>query len=89
YLESLLRKGPQPSAPPPAAAPPQASALTGPPAAPPRETWARVELEPGLEVHVSDGYRAPQTEGALRRLTQSFLDLLRARAGHVPRRGGK
>lgn len=93
YLESLLRKGapPAPAAPPQSLAPP---ARMSAPAAPPppastRETWARVELEPGLEVHVSDSYRAPQEEGALRRLSRSFLDVLRARGAQLPRRGGK
>ena len=99
YLESLLRKGaPPPSAPlppaqssmPPARAPgPAASAGPPPPSASTRETWARVELEPGLEVHVSDSYRAPQEEGALRRLSRSFLDVLRARGAQSPKRGGK
>jgi DNA-binding transcriptional MerR regulator len=90
YLESLLRKvpsSPLPSSPPPPQAPP--SALSGTPFAAPRETWARVELEPGLEVHVSDGYRAPQGEGALRRLSQMFLNVLRARGAGSPGRGRK
>lgn len=90
YLESLLQKSPSLSAPhassPP---PPRAAALMGPPSGSTRETWSRVELEPGLEVHVSDGYRAPQSEGALRRLSQSFLNLLRVRGGRTPGRGGK
>jgi DNA-binding transcriptional MerR regulator len=93
YLESLLRKGPSaplPSAPPPQAAQaPPPSSFSGPPLASPRETWARVELEPGLEVHVSDAYRAPQGEGALRRLSQIFLEVLRARGAREPGRGRK
>jgi DNA-binding transcriptional MerR regulator len=94
YLESLLQRGPVRAHVPAQSAPPTPmppSALAGPPsaAAPlPRETWSRVELEPGLEVHVSDGYRPPETEGALRRLSQSFLNLLRARGGRGPGRGG-
>jgi DNA-binding transcriptional MerR regulator len=92
YLESLLRKSP--SAPLPSstpAPPPQAfsSAPLSSPSAAPRETWARVELEPGLELHVSDGYRAPQGEGALRRLSQMFLNVLRARGAEGPGRGRK
>jgi DNA-binding transcriptional MerR regulator len=91
YLESLLQKGP--SAPLPSSAPrpvQQAppAALSGSPSAAPRETWARVELEPGLELHVSDGYHAPQGEGALRRLSQAFLNVLRAHGGE-PGRGRK
>ena len=90
YLESLLKKGPPPSAAPQSLSPPApASAPQAAPSASPRETWARVELEPGLEVHVSDSYRAPGGEGALRRLSQSFLNVLRARGAHSPRRGGK
>lgn len=92
YLESLLRKGsgPTTAAPPPQsfAAPPSPST---PPshAASPRETWARVELEPGLEVHVSDSYDAPRDEGSLRRLAHSFLNALKARGARTPRRGSK
>jgi DNA-binding transcriptional MerR regulator len=97
YLESLLRKGPSaplPSAPPPRASPSQASppppqSAYGPSPAPARETWARVEIEPGLEVHVSDSYRAPEGEGALRRLSQAFLNILRARGAGQPGRGRK
>ena len=91
YLESLLQKGPSsplPSSPPPPAQAPS-SALSGSPSASPRETWARVELEPGLELHVSDNYRAPQGEGALRRLSQAFLNVLRARGAREPGRGRK
>jgi len=92
YLESLLRKSP--SAPLPSAAPPQARQMSPPPppaspSAAPRETWARVELEPGLELHVSDGYRAPQDEGVLRRLSQTFLNILRAHGAGRPGRGRK
>jgi DNA-binding transcriptional MerR regulator len=92
YLESLLRKGPSaplPSSPPPQAAQAPPPALSVTPSASPRETWARVELEPGLELHVSDAYRAPQGGGALRRLSQIFLDILRARGAGSPGRGRK
>lgn len=83
YLESLLQKSPSAplqSAPPPPLASP--SAATG-------GTWARVEIEPGLEIHVSDGYRAPQGEGALKRLSQTFLNILRAHGAGSPGRGRK
>ena len=92
YLESLLQRSPSaplPSSPPPPAAQSPPSALLGSPSASLRETWARVELEPGLELHVSDSYRTPQGEGALRRLSQMFLDVLRARGADSPRRGRK
>jgi DNA-binding transcriptional MerR regulator len=91
YLESLLRRSPPaplPSSPPSAAhAPPPAPSAS--PSGSLRETWARVELEPGLELHVSDSYRAPHGEGALRRLSQMFLDVLRARGAGSPGRGRK
>jgi DNA-binding transcriptional MerR regulator len=87
YLASLLRKSP--SAPLPSSAPPPAQAFSSAPSAAPRETWARVELEPGLELHVSDGYRAPQGEGALRRLSQMFLNVLKAHGARAPGRGRK
>jgi hypothetical protein len=66
--------------------------MTGPQAplsAAPPVTWSRIELEPGLEVHVSDGYRPPQGEGALRRLSQSFLNILKALGAQTPGRGGR
>lgn len=92
YLASLLRKSPSaplPSAasPPSQAAPP--SALAAASSAASHATWARVEIEPGLELHVSDGYRAPQGEGALRRLSQAFLNVLRAHGADAPGRGRK
>ena len=90
YLESLLQKGsssPLPSSPPPLAQQAPPSALSRSSSASPRETWARVELEPGLELHVSEGYSAPQGEGALRRLSQAFLNVLRARGAGSPGRG--
>lgn len=91
YLESLLQKSP--SAPLPSSAAPSAQAFQSVPSAPPSgalcETWARVELEPGLELHVSDGYRAPQGEGALRRLSQIFLNVLKAHGAREPGRGRK
>src|SRR3954470_6325294 len=80
YLTSLLHKSPSaplPTAPPPLAAQAPTSSFSGSPTAAPRETWARVELEPGLELHVSDAYRAPRDEGTMRRLSQMFLNILR------------
>lgn len=97
YLESLLRKSaPAPPPAPAASAPFRAAppaAITGPPSAPPAAsqtaTWSRVELEPGLEVHISDSYRAPQSEGALRRLSQSFMNVLRSLGARLPGGGEK
>jgi DNA-binding transcriptional MerR regulator len=89
YLESLLRKSPSPSAAAPSAPPPRPPALMASPSGSTRETWARVEIEPGLEVHVSESYRAPQEDGALRRLSRAFINVLRARAAQSPKRGGR
>jgi DNA-binding transcriptional MerR regulator len=93
YLTSLLHKSPSAPlprvAPPPLAAQAPSASFSGIPSAAPRETWARVELEPGLELHVSDAYRAPREEGALRRLSQLFLNVLRARGADSPGRGRK
>ena len=90
YLESILTKAAPRAAPPsPAAtAPVRASAAAGTASVSGRETWARVEIEPGLEVHVSDSYRAPRGDG-LRRLAQIFLDVLQSRGGKSPRRKGR
>lgn len=92
YLESLLRRSPSaplPSAPPPPAAQAPPSAPLAAPSGALSGTWARVELEPGLELHVSDGYRAPQNEGALRRLAQIFQNVLKALGADTSRRGRK
>jgi DNA-binding transcriptional MerR regulator len=39
-------------------------------------TWARIEIEPGLELHVHDQYRAPREAKGLRKLTQSVLRVI-------------
>lgn len=89
YLETLVRK---PAPPPPPAPPrrmptPGAAADKSPPAHPvapaamftpaARDTWERVEIEPGLEVHVSSSYRPPGgTKGALR-LARLFVEAVK------------
>ena len=85
YLESLLQK----SGPTPPSQALMSQPSPAPPPSSPRETWARVELEPGLEVHISDSYRAPQSEGSLRRLSQTFLNLLRTRTARDARGRGE
>lgn len=91
YLESLLQKSPSAPLPSQAPAPPQAYSppLSASPSGALSGTWSRVELEPGLELHVSDAYRAPQGEGALRRLSQIFQNVLKALGAGSPRRGRK
>ena len=68
YLESLL--APAPSAPPIDAAPPpqqlEASA-----------SWQRVEIEPGLELHIRSDYSPPATTGKTRSLLERAIHRLR------------
>jgi DNA-binding transcriptional MerR regulator len=81
YLEQLLTRpapavspAPQmatmeslPSPPRPAAQSPQ-SASGG--------SWSRIELEPGLELHVQDQYQPPREAKGLRRLTQLVMRVI-------------
>lgn len=39
-------------------------------------TWSRIELEPGLELHVHDQYRPPREAKGLRRLTQFIMRVI-------------
>ena len=88
YLEKLLvapsahPSSPAPQAPrqvsaieslasPAQAAAPQSSQATGG-----FGTWSRIEIEPGLELHVSDQYQPPREAKGLRRLTQSVLRVI-------------
>jgi len=72
YLESLLASAP--------ASPPQETA-----AAPPQQTqdfaaspsWQRVEIEPGLELHVRSDYSPPATTGKTRSLLERAIHRLR------------
>jgi DNA-binding transcriptional MerR regulator len=81
YLEQLLTK---PSAPQSAQPPAARSVTMSPPPAPQSSsastggagTWSRVELEPGLELHVHDQYRPPREAKGLRRLTQLILRVI-------------
>jgi len=79
YLESLLTQPPA-AAPSPqsvaaqrstqfAAAPPTAS----PPPGQATGTWERIELEPGLELHISSAYRPPAEARGIRRLAAGFV----------------
>lgn len=80
YLEQLLTK---PAVPPRGAQPPPSRGVMSPPPAPQSlsqstgaGTWSRVELEPGLELHVHDQYRPPREARGLRRLTQLILRVI-------------
>ena len=71
YLESLL--APAPSAPPElTAAPPPPQQLDASPA-----SWQRVEIEPGLELHIRSDYSPPATTGKTRSLLERAIHRLR------------
>jgi DNA-binding transcriptional MerR regulator len=71
YLESLL--APAPSAPPElAAAPPPPQQLDASAA-----SWQRVEIEPGLELHIRSDYSPPATTGKTRSLLERAIHRLR------------
>lgn len=72
YLESLL--------PPPARVEPSRSKqnqvfLAAPPPGP---TWTRLEVEPGLEVHLRSDYRLPDETSARQSLTRRIINLIEA-----------
>lgn len=88
YLEKLLTRPTSPAAPSsprnqkfdsPAAAmtkpaPNLAAQRQAAPSSP--ATWERVEIEPGLELHVRGDYASPTETKGLRRLTRLILDVL-------------
>ncbi|HVF49443.1 MAG TPA: MerR family transcriptional regulator [Pyrinomonadaceae bacterium] len=92
YLETLLTKAH--SAPP---SPPRASGplptRASPPASPSvgqseQAKWERVEIEPGLELHIRGNYGMPQESRGVRRLVQSILRTIEAYGGRPGKRGG-
>lgn len=91
YLEKLLTKPAPPnpvssagrlnfssaaplSMPQSAAAPPSSSITQSSGGA-----WERIEIEPGLELHIQGGYRPPSDARGLRRLTQAIMRLIDSR----------
>jgi DNA-binding transcriptional MerR regulator len=54
----------------------QAAPLSG------QATWARVEIEPGLELHVRGDYAPPAETKNVRRLTRLILDALEGQRGN-------
>jgi DNA-binding transcriptional MerR regulator len=96
YLEQLLMK---PTAPPQSPQSPQAlrqspsiEALASPapqssPLSAGNGTWARIEIEPGLELHIQDQYQPPREARGLRRLTQSLLRVLESYGQKPGKRG--
>jgi len=73
YLESLLAPDAAPlreaSAPTAAAAPPQAFDQSA--------SWQRIEIEPGLELHVRSDYSPPPTSGKTKSLLERAIHRLR------------
>jgi DNA-binding transcriptional MerR regulator len=85
YLEQLLTKPPAvPQSQPAAQAPRRAalieslaqSAPQSPAASAGTGTWSRIELEPGLELHVHDQYKPPRDSRGLRRLTRLVMRVI-------------
>lgn len=94
YLEKLLAKSPpRPSTPRQAQTPPPmlSSARAAPQSQPPSlgsgGTWSRIEIEPGLELHVHDQYQPPTETRGLRRLTQYIQRVIES-YGQKPRKRG-
>jgi DNA-binding transcriptional MerR regulator len=52
-------------------------------AAPGQATWARVEIEPGLELHVRGDYAPPSETKGVRRLTRLLLNALEGYRGNM------
>jgi DNA-binding transcriptional MerR regulator len=50
-------------------------------------TWSRVEIEPGLELHISDQYQPPRESRGLRRLTQLLLRIIESHGRKPGKRG--
>jgi DNA-binding transcriptional MerR regulator len=83
YLESLLAPASMKSSP----APPPAAASGVEMAAPPPQqfdqshSWQRVEIEPGLELHIRSDYSPPATTGKTRSLLEKAIHRLRRLRG--------
>jgi DNA-binding transcriptional MerR regulator len=63
------------SAPPPQASQPSSSSSNA---------WERIEIEPGLELHVQGSYRFPTETRGIRRLTQIIASLIGSRGTKKP-----
>jgi DNA-binding transcriptional MerR regulator len=79
YLESLLAPESAPFTKEAAAAPP-------PPTSPPQmldqsASWQRIEIEPGLELHIRSDYSPPATSGKTRSLLERAIHRLRKLRG--------
>lgn len=76
YLESLLAPTPISQG----AAPRQAAAAAPPPQADQSQSWQRVEIEPGLELHIRSDY-APPTSARTKSLLEKAIHRLRRLRG--------
>lgn len=103
YLETLLTKPSPPaqsqqqqSSPPPSP-PPLTRLVRGGGVAPSGSlngvastgAWRRIEIEPGLELHVHDQYQTPDEPTGLRRLTQSIVRTLEGFGRKSPGKRGR
>jgi DNA-binding transcriptional MerR regulator len=48
--------------------------------------WERIEIEPGLELHVQSSYQSPPDARGIRRLTQAIVRLIESRGLKMPRK---
>ncbi len=79
FLAGVRRRAVLPPAAPPCCPPLSAPAAPAPtPAVVPTGAWDRLELLPGLEIHVRTGFRLPSSPHERERLSQLFLDALQA-----------
>lgn len=81
YLQSLLTKSSQTqiTAPLPQAAPAMrmAAALSDPSQSDETKSWERIEVEPGLELHVRSDYRPPADSGKKSRLIERIAKFIK------------
>lgn len=75
YLESLLAPTPVPEA-----VPPKLAAAAPPPQTDQSQSWQRVEIEPGLELHIRSDY-APPTSARTKSLLEKAIHRLRRLRG--------
>jgi DNA-binding transcriptional MerR regulator len=87
YLESLLRSSGVSTPPPSLKAAPPPAALFSQPSSPRLQpqtsagSWERVEIEPGLELHIRSDYRAPREAQEGERLARTVIEIISRRLG--------
>jgi DNA-binding transcriptional MerR regulator len=81
YLESLLAPASIDSAAPAAALPLRAKQSSAPEQSAQSHSWQRVEIEPGLELHIRSDYSPPPTTGKTRSLLEKAIHKLRTLRG--------